>query len=1146
MSNSRKIKRYNFGKIPELFEVSNLIAIQTDSYNWFLQKEIPADKRKLQGLQEIFVDIFPITDFSEKVVLEFVEYKLGESKYEEEECRERDITYGIPLYIRLRLIIKETGEIKEQEIYCREIPLMTPRGTFIINGADRVVVSQLHRSPGVFYNHDPSTRTYEARIVPYRGIWLEFLLDQNNVLWARIGYKKKVALTTFLRALGYSTNSQIMSLFFSKMIKTYAVNKPQIINLRLAEEIIIQDKKYPIGTRITKEIQDIFNDNNITEVKVVMGEKISFYSPILNTFEHDETSSPDEAFLKIYSVLRPGEPLILENARANFTHLFFDPKRYDLSRMGRFKINQKLGLNIPETERTLGKDEIIEMIKYLVKLPVKQGEIDDIDHLGNRRIRTVGELLQNQLRIGLVRLQRNIKERMAIQDIETMTPQTVVNIKPLTAIINDFFTSSQLSQFMDQTNPLAELTHKRRLSALGQGGLSKERAGFEVRDVHHSHYGRICPIETPEGPNIGLIVSLATYGLVNEYGFIETPYRKVIDGKVTDQVDFLTAIEEDKYKICQASVPYGQDRKLQGERISVRYRDSFLLVSPKEIDYMDTFLKQMISVATSLIPFLEHDDANRALMGSNMQRQSVPLIHPEPPLVGTGMEYEVARNSGLVIISDADGVVKKVTAEEITISGDDGREYLYKLIKFKRSNQDICINQKPIVYEGERVSKGEILTEGGSTAKGELALGRNLLVAFMPWEGYNFEDAIIISEKLVREDIFTTIHIEKFEVEARNTQLGPEVITADVPNLGDELLKNLDESGIVRVGAKVKSGNILVGKISPKGETDLSPEYKLLHSIFGEKIKDVKDSSLRLPYGNEGIVIDVKEFFDTKEDPLPTGIEELVKVSVATKRKINVGDKIAGRHGNKGVIARILPEEDMPYLSDGTHVELILNPLSVPSRMNVGQLLEIQLGWAAHKLNKYVACPAFDGATEEEIHELLKEAGLPTNGKTILYDGKTGLPFEQPITVGYIYMMKLIHLVEDKIHARSIGPYSLITQQPLGGKAQFGGQRLGEMEVWALEAYGAAYTLQELLTVKSDDIIGRAKVYEAIVKGESPSLPGAPESFNVLLHEIQGLALNARVMDGDGKEIDMRKIDEERRTKYGERPFPERLIRPMY
>jgi DNA-directed RNA polymerase subunit beta len=1123
-----RVKRRSYARLQDPLEIPDLVAIQRKSYEWFLQKDTPPEERKDQGLQKVFKEIFPIYSFNEKLVLEFVSYTLGEPKYSEDECRERDMTYAAPLRVKLRLIYRETGEIKEQEVFMRNIPLMTKRGTFIINGAERVIVSQIHRSPGCFYSFDSATRVYSGKIIPYRGVWIEFEVDPTNIVYVRLIRRRRFPITILIRAFGYSSDEEILELFYPIKEVTPSEN---LVGRRLAQKIMDRSGVlFQPTQKITKEILECIRGLRIDKVKILDINELTDDLSIINTLGKDDTKSTEEALIKIYNIVRPGESTTIENARSSFQKMFFDPQRYDLGKVGRYKINQKFGLSIPIEKTTLTPEDIIAAIKWLVKLNHEQGEPDDIDHLGNRRVRSVGELLQNQLRIGLARLERRVKERMALQDPETATPQSVMNIKPVTAVINEFFGSSQLSQFMDQTNPLAELTHKRRLSALGQGGLSKQRAGFEVRDVHYTHYGRICPIETPEGPNIGLIVSLSIYARTNEFGFIETPYRKVKDGKVLDQIDYLSADEEERYIIAQAGTEIGEDGRLLGENISARFHGEFPIVPPEKVQYMDVSHKQLVGVSSSLIPFLEHDDANRALMGANMQRQAVSLLRTEAPLVGTGMEHEVALHSGAVIVSEVSGVVTSVTADEIVIRDDEGCEHRYKLAKFQRSNQGTCINQKPMVRKGERVKKGEIITEGTATYGGELALGRNILVAFMPWEGFNFEDAIIISEELLKQDILTSIHIEKFEIEARDTQLGPEVITRDIPNLGEDALRNLDERGIVRIGATVKSGDILVGKVTPKGETELSPEYKLLHSIFGEKAREVRDTSLRVPYGKEGIVIDVKVFLQKAGDEVPPGVEELVKVYVANKRKISVGDKMAGRHGNKGVVAKILPREDMPYLPDGTPVELILNPLSVPSRMNIGQILETHLGWAANKLNIMVASPVFTGATEEMVRETLREAGLPEDGKVELYDGRTGEKFDQKIVVGYIYMMKLAHLVEDKIHARSTGPYSLVTQQPLGGKAQFGGQRLGEMEVWALEAYGASYTLQELLTVKSDDIVGRAKIYEAIIKGKNPLAPGIPESFNVLASELQGLCLDIRVLNEKGEPIDLKKISESRKS----------------
>jgi DNA-directed RNA polymerase subunit beta len=1125
--------RISFGRIKETLPMPDLISIQLNSYEWFLQADVPAEKRKNQGLQQVFKETFPIVDVNEKLILDFVEYRLGEPKWSERECRERDATYAVPLYVKLRLISRETGEIREQEVFLRELPLMTPRGTFIINGAERVIVSQIHRSPGVFYEYDQRTRLYSGRIIPYHGIWVELETDTNDVIYVRLAKKRRIPATILIRAIGYGQTSQILNLFYK--IKEVALPNKTIlrrfINRVVVEDVVdpkTGDTILPFGKMIEEALVERIWDARDKGLKIIDEE-----SPdpcIINTLMRDETTSQDEALLKIYSLLRPGEPPTIENATALLKRLFFDRARYDLGQVGRYKLNQKLGLKIPEDVTILTKDDIVEAIRYIVKLHTGEGEVDDIDHLGNRRVRSVGELLQNQLRIGFARLVRGVKERMSIQDADIITPQSVVNVKPISAAINEFFGSNQLSQFMDQTNPLAELTHKRRLSALGQGGLSKERAGFEVRDVHSTHYGRICPIETPEGPNIGLIVSLSTYARVNQYGFIETPYRRVRNGRVTNEIVYLSADKEEEFAIAQPSEPVDEKGNLLRSRILCRKGREFPILEKEDVDFVDVSPKQLISISTSLIPFLEHDDANRALMGSNMQRQAVPLLCPEAPIIGTGVEAKIAHDSAVCVIAEEGGVVDYVSSDKIVITSTKGPK-IYKLLKYQRSNQSTCLNQRPIVRKGQKVKAGEVIADGASVDGGELALGRNIFVAFMPWEGYNFEDAIIISERLVRDDIFTSIHIERFDVEARETQLGREVITRDIPNLGEDALKNLDENGIVRIGAEVKPGDILVGKVTPKGETELSPEYKLLHSIFGEKAREVRDTSLRVPYGNEGVVIDVHHFSRSQGDELSTGVEELVKVYVVNRRKITVGDKMAGRHGNKGVISKILPEEDMPFLEDGTPVDLILNPLSVPSRMNIGQILETHLGWVAKKLGVKFACPVFEGATKEEIKELMRKVGIPEDGKVTLYDGRTGEPFHQKVTVGYIYMMKLAHLVEDKIHARSTGPYSLVTQQPLGGKAQFGGQRLGEMEVWALEAYGASHALQELLTVKSDDIIGRAKVYEAIVKGENPQSPGIPESFNVLARELQGLALDVKVLNNEGKELDIKELDEIRRTR---------------
>ncbi|SHF10299.1 DNA-directed RNA polymerase subunit beta [Desulfofundulus australicus DSM 11792] len=1081
-----KRTRWSFAKFREVLGLPNLIEVQRNSYDWFLR----------EGLREVFHDVSPIQDFTGNLVLEFLDYTLGEPKYSVEECKERDVTYAAPLRVKVRLINKETGEVKEQEVFMGDFPLMTEKGTFIINGAERVIVSQLVRSPGVYFAEqlDPSgKKIYTATIIPNRGAWLEFETDVNDHVFVRVDRTRKIPVTVLVRALGYSSNVMIIDLF--------------------------EGNKY-----------------------------------IQETLTRDNTDSEEEALVEIYKRLRPGEPPTVESARSLLHSLFFDPKRYDLANVGRYKIWKKLKHDVlyrfnddgqgptewdPYLKREVPKNrefireltpgDIIATIKYLLRLMDGEGQVDDIDHLGNRRLRSVGELLQNQFRIGLSRMERVVRERMTIQDVDVITPQVLINIRPVVAAIKEFFGSSQLSQFMDQTNPLAELTHKRRLSALGPGGLSRERAGFEVRDVHHSHYGRMCPIETPEGPNIGLIGSLSCYARINHFGFIETPYRKVNkeERRVTDEIVYLTADEEEDLVIAQANAPVDENGYFLEDRVNARHGHEIIVVPVDRVDYMDVSPKQVFSVATSLIPFLEHDDANRALMGANMQRQAVPLIKAEAPLVGTGLEYKAARDSGVVVIAKNSGVVERVTANEIVVRTDSGKLDTYKLIKFARSNQGTCINQKPIVNKGDRVEAGQVIADGPSTDQGELALGRNVLVAFMPWEGYNYEDAILVSEKLVKDDYFTSIHIEEYECDARDTKLGPEEITRDIPNVGEEILKDLDERGIIRVGAEVRPGDILVGKVTPKGETELTAEERLLRAIFGEKAREVRDTSLRVPHGESGKVVDVKVFSREKGDELPPGVNQLVRVYVAQKRKISEGDKMAGRHGNKGVIARILPEEDMPFLPDGTPVEIVLNPLGVPSRMNLGQVMETHLGWAAKVLGYHVSTPVFNGATEEDILEFLEKAGLPRDGKITLYDGRTGEPFDNPITVGYLYMLKLAHLVDDKIHARSTGPYSLVTQQPLGGKAQFGGQRFGEMEVWALEAYGAAYTLQEILTVKSDDVVGRVKTYEAIVKGENVPEPGVPESFKVLIKELQSLALDVRVLSEDDEEIEIKEVDDD-------------------
>lgn len=1063
--------RRSFAKIPEVLDVPNLIAIQRKSFDWLLK----------DGLAEAFRAVSPIEDFTGNLAIEFGKHEFKKSKYIVEECKEKDMTYSAPLFVAVRFINRETGEIKEQDVFVGDFPLMTPKGTFIINGTERVVVSQLVRSPGVYFDEEVDRQTdkvlHFCKIIPSRGAWLEMEIDKRDIISVRVDRKRKQSITILLKALGFGNNEELLELF-----------------------------------------------GGAQSIKA--------------TLEKDYTETQEEALVEIYRRLRPGEPPTVESAKALIDNLFFNPQRYDLARVGRYKVNKKLGLEVPIGQTTLTREDILEAVKQLVRLNESGGEVDDIDHFGNRRVRSVGELIQNQFRIGLARMERVVRERMTTQDVETITPQTLINIRPIVASIKEFFGSSQLSQFMDQTNPLAGLTHKRRLSALGPGGLSRERAGFEVRDVHPSHYGRMCPIETPEGPNIGLIGSLASYARNNDYGFIEAPYRKVENGRVTGKIEYLTADDEDKYVIAQANTPFDKKTgRFTQDRVLVRVREKVETVSPDQVDYMDVSPKQIVSVATSLIPFLEHDDANRALMGSNMQRQAVPLLRAEAPLVGTGMEHRAVKDTGEIVLAESSGKVTSVSADTIEITPKDGKVDRYELEKFRRSNQGTCANQRPVVREKQKVEEGQVIADGPCADHGELALGRNLLVAFMPWEGYNYEDAIVISERLVKEDILTSIHIEEHEVEARDTKLGPEEITRDIPNVGEEALKDLDERGIIRIGAEVGPGEVLVGKVTPKGETELTAEERLLRAIFGEKAREVRDTSLKVPHGETGIVIDVRGFSRAAGDELSPGVNELVRVYVAQKRKISAGDKLAGRHGNKGVISKILPVEDMPFLADGTPVDIILDPLGVPSRMNIGQVLETHLGWAACagwsedgepvEAPIYVTSPVFHGATEDEIRDALGKAGLPISGKATLYDGRTGEPFGEPITVGYIYMMKLLHLVDDKIHARSTGPYSLVTQQPLGGKAQFGGQRFGEMEVWALEAYGAAYTLQELLTVKSDDVLGRVKTYEAIVKGENIPEPGIPESFKVLVKEMQSLCLNVEVLSEEGEEIELKESEED-------------------
>ncbi len=1192
-----KRSRYSFAKIPHVLEVPNLIELQKASFDWF----------KTEGLAEAFASISPIKDFTGNLILEFGEHSLGEPKYSIEECRERDMTYSAPLRVRVRLITAESGEIKgipDQEIFMGDFPLMTDKGTFMINGAERVIVSQLVRSPGVYYSQDVDTNsrpTYNATIIPNRGAWIEFESDNGTkndetegTIGVRIDKNRKIYVSTFIRALtrpqlGYDWESDeaIMSLFSDlppagqAMIRN-SIEKDRDIKTREDALKEIYKKLRPgepeNAENAEKLIESLFFDDKRYDLAGVGRYKLSskfqyriqhpdpeerVNTPHLSINEYADagltepkaivTASDDGEILDVMDVFDKERP---EQAESVVTIRYKDGTKvsYDLYReLGIRKVlgvrprtapgivrgqTVKKGDTIGDGARCLLREDMIAVIRRLIRVAVGMVQKDDIDHLGNRRVRSVGELLQNQFRVGLLRLERVVRERMTVQDIETVTPQALINIRPVVAAIKEFFGSSQLSQFMDQTNSLAELTHKRRLSALGPGGLSRERAGFEVRDVHHSHYGRICPIETPEGPNIGLIGSLATYARVNKFGFIETPYRVVRDGVVSDEIKYLTADKEDEYIIAQANTAVAANSgRITAESVVSRYAEEYIQEPAQRVQLMDVSPKQIVSVATALIPFLEHDDANRALMGANMQRQAVPLLQPSAPIVGTGMEYRAAKDSGSLVVADESGTVTAVDAKGVTVRNAQGIERSYELLKFVRSNAGTCINQRPIVNVGDAVEAGQVIVDGPSSDQGELALGQNVLVAFMPWEGYNYEDAILISERMVKEDRFTSIHIEEYECEARDTKLGPEEITRDIPNVGEDALKDLDERGIIRVGAEVRPEDILVGKVTPKGETELTAEERLLRAIFGEKSREVRDTSLKVPHGEKGKIIDVKVFSRENGDELSPGVNHLVRVYVAQKRKILQGDKMAGRHGNKGVIAKVLPEEDMPYLEDGSPVDIVLNPLGVPSRMNLGQIMETHLGWAAHMLGLSVATPVFDGAHAEDIGEWLQDAGLPADGKTWLRDGRSGERFSHPITVGMIYMLKLAHLVDDKIHARSTGPYSMITQQPLGGKAQFGGQRFGEMEVWALEAYGAAYTLQELLTVKSDDVVGRVKTYEAIVKGENVMEPGVPESFKVLIKELQSLALDVKVLTENREEVEIKTPEDEmaesERREYG-------------
>ena len=1160
---SRTINRQYFGKdIQNFMEIPNLIDIQLSSYESFLQKEKLDNNEPLEnkGLQEVFDSTFPIESPDGNMSLEYEFYKLEEEniKFTELQCKQKGLTYSVPLKARINLNFKDTGAILQKDIYMGDIPLMTDRGTFIVNGAERVVVSQIHRSPGVIFNHEKGV--YSSRIIPYRGSWLEFEIDQKkDLIYAKIDRKKKILGTIFLRALGFSTREEIIDQFYeTETVAVDVAKKEKLVDKVLARAVKIknEDGEEKIllragSTLHMHEVDDLISQN-VKEITIILfdarkkkGNKDE-HNPsldsrmIINCFERedmkytkegasDEEPTLEDALTAVFSILKPGEPMAAEAAKNELEGMFFNIRHYDLGRVGRYKLNKKFDIySEPVETHTLVKSDIINTMKHLVKVYIGNEVLDDIDHLGNRRIRSVGELMTNSLKTAFARMERIAKERMSLKETETMKPQDLISIKPIVAAIKEFFGSSQLSQFMDQINPLSELTHKRRLNALGPGGLSRDRAGFEVRDVHYTHYGRMCPIETPEGPNIGLIVSLAIFTRVNEYGFLETPYRKVVDGKATDTVEYLSAMDEDRYYIGQVAEGMKADGSFPTEMVSCRHVGDYTTRNVKDIQYMDVSPRQVISVSASLVPFLEHDDANRALMGCNMQRQGVPLLFPEPPFVGTGMEAKAAYDSGVLIKAKHDGEVVWVESDLIKVKVD-GSDKIdeYPLLKYQRTNNDTCNHQRPTVEVGEKVKKGDVLADGPATFNGELSLGRNLLVGFVPWNGYNYEDAVLISRRVVKEDMYTSIHIKEFQTEIRETKLGPEKITRDVPNTSEKMLNNLDAEGIIRIGAKVRSGDILVGKVTPKSETETTPEFKLLNSIFGEKAKEVRDSSLRVPHGIEGVIIDVQRMKRTEGDDLNPGVDEVVKVLIANKRKLREGDKMAGRHGNKGVVARILPEEDMPYLADGTPLDVCLNPLGVPSRMNIGQIMESELGIVGRYLNQYFESPAFQTPSQEQIAEKLIEAGLSPDCKQIVRDGRTGEPFVNPIFVGVIYFLKLHHLVDDKMHARSTGPYSLVTQQPLGGKAQFGGQRLGEMEVWALEAYGAANTLQEMMTIKSDDMNGRSKVYESIVKGDPTAAAGVPESFNVMVQELRGLALDFKIYDAKGKRIALTERDQE-------------------
>ena len=1163
---TRTINRQYIGKdIQNFMDVPDLIGIQTSSYESFLQAERLKKGEPLlnQGLQEVFTSTFPIESPNGDMSLEFEYYELDypNIKFSELECKQKGLTYSVPLKARIDLTFLNDGHIIQKDIYMGDIPLMTDRGTFIINGAERVVVSQIHRSPGVIFQHDKGV--YSSRIIPYRGSWLEFEIDQKKeLIFAKIDRKKKILGTIFLRALGYNTREEIIRCFYSTenvAVVDTTESRNALVDSVLASAVILKDEDgnekrlFNAGVRLhphdiddlvangVKEICVIkFNTKNNPNSKEENNESLDSQI-IINCFEREEIRhvkegsvdnepTREDALAAVYAVLMPGEPITVEAAEKDLNSMFFSERRYDLGRVGRYKLNKKFDYKDDVKDFTLIKDDIINTMKILIKVYIGEEQIDDIDHLGNRRIRCVGELLTNQLKTAFSRMERIVKERMGLKETDTMKPQDLISIKPIVAALREFYGSSQLSQFMDQVNPLSELTHKRRLNALGPGGLSRDRAGFEVRDVHYSHYGRMCPIETPEGPNIGLIVSLAMFTQINEYGFLEAPFRKVVNGKATDEVEYLSAMDEDKYYVGQLVEGIKEDGSFPTEMISCRHRGDYTTRNVKDIQYIDVSPRQVISVSASLIPFLEHDDANRALMGCNMQRQAVPLLFPEPPHVGTGMERKTAYDSGVLVKAKYEGDVVYVASDLIKVRPTDkaaGEINEYPLLKYQRTNNDTCNHQRPIVEVGQHVKKGDVLADGPATFNGELALGRNILVGFVPWNGYNYEDAVLISQRVVREDMYTTIHIKEFSIEVRETKLGPERITRDIPNTAEKALDNLDAEGIVRIGAKVRSGDILVGKVTPKSETETTPEFKLLNSIFGEKAKEVRDSSLHVPHGVEGVVIDVQRMKRMEGDELSPGVDEVVKVIIANKRKLREGDKMAGRHGNKGVVARILPIEDMPYLEDGTPLDVCLNPLGVPSRMNIGQIMESELGVAGKYLNQFFESPVFQSPSQEQIAAKLKEAGLASDAKQIVHDGRTGEPFVNPIFVGVIYFMKLHHLVDDKMHARSTGPYSLVTQQPLGGKAQFGGQRLGEMEVWALEAYGAANTLQEMMTIKSDDMNGRLKIYESIVKGDPTSPVGVPEAFNVMVQELRGLGLDFTIYDEKGKQIALTERDQE-------------------